>query len=168
LKKEILDLDEKTWFENVERQNAFIQHKDTQTIFFTSIPLKWNSSFPYKKRVNKNLSPTIGEKITVIVDYLEKFYNGKVGRSMIIRLNPNSEIPVHHDEGYYLEKSHRVHVPILTFPEVIFTVGNEKIHMKEGECYEINNMNKHSVVNGSSSERIHLLLDIIPSELIYK
>jgi hypothetical protein len=38
--------------------------------------------------------------------------------------------------------------------------------MYEGECWEINNMQYHEVINDSEEDRIHLIIDIIPNEYI--
>lgn len=47
-----------------------------------------------------------------------------------------------------------------------FGVGDEKINMKSGECWEINNSRTHFVDNNSETDRVHLLIDIMPhSEL---
>ena len=38
--------------------------------------------------------------------------------------------------------------------------------MKVGECWEINNSLLHSVENNGKTERIHLLVDILPNKFI--
>ena len=54
----------------------------------------------------------------------------------------------------------RVHLPIVTDDEVLFYVGGEERHLKEGEIFEINNHNDlHWVRNNSKIDRIHLLID---------
>ena len=61
--------------------------------------------------------------------------------------------------------SHRIHLSIITNDEVWFTVGNETIHMREGELYEINNRRMHSVKNAGSEDRVHLIMDyVLPGE----
>jgi len=41
-------------------------------------------------------------------------------------------------------------------------VGEEKINLKKGEMWEINNSKKiHSVANNSKSNRVHLIIDWI-------
>ena len=38
--------------------------------------------------------------------------------------------------------------------------------MQEGQCWEINNAKNHSVENNGTTDRIHLLIDIMPNEFI--
>ena len=41
---------------------------------------------------------------------------------------------------------------------MLFTVGDETIHMPEGHVYEINNRREHLVQNKGSEDRVHLIL----------
>jgi hypothetical protein len=38
--------------------------------------------------------------------------------------------------------------------------------LKVGECWEINNQQMHSVINDSDEHRIHLIIDIVPNEIL--
>ena len=97
-----------------------------------------------------------------IVLELEKRARGKAARILLIRLDANKNVTEHRDSGDYLNTVRRFHIPIITNENVSYTVNGEKINMKEGECWEINNRKPHSVDNDSSEDRIHLLVDIMP------
>ena len=61
---------------------------------------------------------------------------------------------------WILKKSKRIHIPIVTNPECIFTVGDNSINMKVGEIWEMNNDKmQHSVHNNGDEDRIHLIID---------
>lgn len=81
------------------------------------------------------------------------------GRSRLMRLEPGSEVPVHSDINYHWYSRVRIHIPIVTFPEVIFYCGNRHVHMKEGETWIFNSWEMHKVINGSDRNRIHLVID---------
>jgi quercetin dioxygenase-like cupin family protein len=51
---------------------------------------------------------------------------------------------------------------LITNKDILFTVGNTTKNLKEGEIWEINNQNLHSVQNNSKEERIHLIIDYLP------
>jgi hypothetical protein len=85
--------------------------------------------------------------------------NGYFIRILFTKLLANSEIPPHFDGGESLIKNHRVHIPIQTNSNVSFSVHNETINMKEGNIWEINNERAHGVINASSEDRIHLIVD---------
>ena len=85
---------------------------------------------------------------------------------LLIKLKAKKNISIHFDSGDYLMSCRRNHIPIITSDNVFFGVGNEKIVMQAGECWEINNSRPHFVENNSEIDRVHLLIDIMPkSEL---
>ena len=57
---------------------------------------------------------------------------------------------------------HRTHIPIITNEFVTFYVGNESKKMLEGEVWEINNAQYHSVTNEGLDCRLHLIVDYYP------
>jgi len=94
----------------------------------------------------------------------------QVVRCLLARLPGNTLIPAHHDNGLWVAKTHRIHVPIITFPEVDFRSGIAEESMtrfafNEGSIVELNNAAKHSVFNGADSYRVHIIFDIIESHL---
>jgi hypothetical protein len=96
-----------------------------------------------EERFRKHLIP-IYEAIGVSED--------KVIRSLLASMPPGMAIPVHHDTGYWVQHTHRVHVAIDTGELVDFFVGpNEESMMKilfdEGRIVELNNQAKHAVKN---------------------
>ena len=77
-----------------------------------------------------------------------------------------SFLAVHHDTGYWVKHTHRVHVAIETGDMVDFKVGpNEenmnKMQFDEGRIVELNNQAKHSVSNKMTAARIHLIFDYV-------
>ncbi|HEX6261046.1 MAG TPA: aspartyl/asparaginyl beta-hydroxylase domain-containing protein, partial [Woeseiaceae bacterium] len=86
-------------------------------------------------------------------------------RTSLVRLKANSSIAEHMDMNFSLTHSHRVHLPIITNDQVLFTVGKETINMREGQLTEINNRRMHSVHNNGPEDRVHLILDfVLPGE----
>ena len=77
---------------------------------------------------------------------------------ILVKLLTNGSIPHHVDQGETLSKSHRMHLPIITNEQNLFSVGDSEVHMKAGELWEINNRREHGVVNGGSEDRIHLIV----------
>jgi hypothetical protein len=83
------------------------------------------------------------------------------GRSRLMGLQPGAKVPEHVDLHYYWRTHLRLHIPIITNPEVAFTCAGETIQMKAGECWLLDSFYRHSVVNGGSDTRIHLVLDTV-------
>lgn len=85
--------------------------------------------------------------------------DGRVLNAQVAMLGPGDDIPEHVDFGPTLEATHRVHVPLETHPGVEFVVEGRNIALKVGEAYELDNMRRHRVFNGSPVRRIHIIVD---------
>lgn len=53
----------------------------------------------------------------------------------------------------------RLHIPVITNPQVEFYLADELIEMREGELWYLDFYQKHRVENNSDADRIHLVLD---------
>ncbi|OXG08471.1 aspartyl/asparaginyl beta-hydroxylase [Flavobacterium araucananum] len=83
----------------------------------------------------------------------------------LLRLDPQSDIKEHTDnDTSYEDGFFRIHIPIITNPEVFFYVDKKLVPMKMGECWYANFQLLHSVENRSAEPRIHLTLDCIRNE----
>lgn len=83
------------------------------------------------------------------------------GRSRLMGLAAGATVPGHIDSHYYWRTHVRIHVPVITNPEVKFTVGGQTVHMEPGECWTFDSFQRHEVVNGGSEHRVHLVLDTV-------
>ncbi|MCG2611439.1 aspartyl/asparaginyl beta-hydroxylase domain-containing protein [Flavobacterium sp. SM15] len=78
----------------------------------------------------------------------------------LLRLAVGAEIKPHKDYCLgYEDGCFRIHIPIITNPEVEFILNNERIIMNEGECWYIDANFTHSVTNKGNEDRIHLVID---------
>lgn len=80
-------------------------------------------------------------------------------RSRLMRLAPGASVPEHADINYHWHTRVRLHVPVLTRPEVSFHCGDEVVHMAAGEAWLFDNWQLHKVLNPTSDQRIHLVAD---------
>lgn len=164
IKKELLSL-KKEWFDDTSRQEMFVVHKNTITLFLINFDADWNKKNPYK--IKKLYSEyKIWDYVNPIIKDLEKIHNGLVAKVMFSNLKSNCKIYKHNDSNEYLDIARRHHIPIFTNNNVFFNIEGGSLNMLEGECWEINNMKEHEVINNSNQDRIHLMIDIIPNEYI--
>jgi hypothetical protein len=89
------------------------------------------------------------------------------GRSRLMGLGPGQSVPEHIDINYYWRTHVRVHVPIITNPDVAFTCGGETVSMAPGECWLLDTFQSHEVHNRGSEQRIHLVLDTVGGERLW-
>lgn len=90
-----------------------------------------------------------------------------LGRSRLMALAGGNEVPQHVDSNYQWFTRVRIHVPIITFPEVTFYCNDKAIHMRAGEAWIFDNWKVHRVVNGSRELRVHLVADTVGSSAFW-
>jgi hypothetical protein len=154
--KKILSENEFDWDEFDFRQNKFDVHKETKTI-----PIMFDESFEINKIKTKHYNLFIQE-IIKLQSHLKKIIDedGFIFRAILVLLPAGKEITPHKDKGESLAIPRRIHIPIYTNQECLFTVGETTKNLKEGEIWEIDNSGKmHSVSNKGSEDRIHLIVD---------
>lgn len=79
-----------------------------------------------------------------------------------LRLTAGSTIREHRDHKLGFEDGVvRVHIPMQTNAQVEFFLDGKPVEMKEGEAWYLNFNLKHSVVNRSAEDRVHLVIDCI-------
>lgn len=168
--KLINNLNEKDWTDFNFRQKTFSIHKQTKSIPVLWVPLSIQSEDVIFLSEIQEKNPFFYNKVTSIckevLNYLEHAFNGKIFKILLVRLESQGSIPPHNDNLFSLEQTHRIHIPIITNDLVFFTVDNCTINMKSGCLYEINNRLIHSVVNKSSVDRVHLIVDVIENKTI--
>lgn len=167
LKKEVLGFHEE-WLLDTSRQKMFMTHEHTFMYKLQDFEFNWNPGLPIRS-VKAN---TLGEKSELellgIYKLLESYADGIVVNAEIISMNPKSRIRMHKDRGNSLYVVRRFHIPIKTNQQVFFTVDGKKYNLAEGNAYELNNAKYHSVRNDSDEIRIHLIVDVMPSEYYEK
>lgn len=155
------------WLLDQSRQQTYQTHKDTSFFQLISMSYNWTIGSTGESKVLNNFKDKKAqEEMKYIYDFLEKSFAGKIIRAELITMNPYSRIRTHKDRGDILFLGRRIHIPIKTNKDVIFKVNEDSMNMKVSNMYEINNSKYHSVVNNSSEDRIHLIVDVLPEQYL--
>lgn len=78
----------------------------------------------------------------------------------LLRLDSGAVIKPHTDNCLgYEDGEFRLHIPVITNPDVEFILAGERLVMDEGSCWYINANEEHSVANRGAEDRIHLVID---------
>ena len=112
-----------------------------------------------------------------IDEILEKYIGAETQRVRFMRLSPNQgELERHTDQtdkevGVEDGEIMRLHIPIKTNKDVIFNVwdtNNIRLEktMPESTLWYLDMRKPHRALNGGTSERIHLVIDVIVNENI--
>lgn len=113
---------------------------DNDAVFGTMLPTQYLNESPYLRQV------------------LASF--GVVwSRSRLMKLAPGAGVPEHADINYHWFNRVRLHIPIITRPEVRFHCDGHSVHMAAGEAWLFDNWRLHSVENPTAHERVHLVAD---------
>ena len=103
-------------------------------------------------------------------DYIKEVMaelNATWGRSRLMGLEPGAVVPEHVDVHYYWRTHLRIHIPVITNPQVGFTCKDETLHLKAGECWILDSFYRHSVDNRGDATRVHLVLDTVGSDALW-
>lgn len=78
----------------------------------------------------------------------------------LLNLAAGAVIKSHCDPELSFEQGEaRLHIPLITNPDVAFYVQDQRIIMQPGECWYMNANLRHQVTNGGKTDRIHLVID---------
>lgn len=174
LKAIVLDLSAEQWESMEIRQKRYEAHKHTQSIGLVYDP-DFRHTHPTRLPALELFEAELKPTLWMIADYFEQTETGQrlirenhLGyfiRVTLVRLKAGCEVTAHRDMNFSLTHAHRVHLPLITNSDVLFTVGNETINLPPGHVYEINNRRTHSVQNNGAEDRIHMILDfVLPGE----
>ena len=76
-------------------------------------------------------------------------------------LEPGGRIKEHRDiSGGTAANVIRLHIPIITHPDVAFYVDGQRVTMAAGEVWHLDTTYRHRVANESDVNRIHLIIDL--------
>lgn len=107
------------------------------------------------------------ERAPYISEILHSF-GAPLQSARLLRLGAGSRIKKHRDFCLAYEDGEiRIHIPIVTNPDVEFYLEDERIIMNEGECWYLNFNLNHRVENNGSTDRIHLVFDCFVNDHIH-
>lgn len=83
----------------------------------------------------------------------------------LLRLKAGSVIKEHCDHELGFEDGEvRLHIPVVTNPDVEFVLDQVRIVMNEGECWYLNVNRPHRVANRGAADRVHLVVDCVVND----
>jgi len=78
----------------------------------------------------------------------------------LLNLTAGAVIKPHCDHELSFEQGEaRLHIPLITNPDVSFYIQDQRVIMQPGECWYMNANLRHHVTNGGKTDRIHLVID---------
>lgn len=100
--------------------------------------------------------------------YIEEILNSlsaTTSRARFMRLAVGGIIGLHRDPSYGWESEMiRLHIPIITNPQVTFILDGVRLDMGEGQLWYLDTTKPHEVRNESDVDRIHLVIDVLNTD----
>lgn len=100
--------------------------------------------------------PAIGAALAAFECPLESVRLMRLGAGSVIKTHRDHDLDVEHGRA-------RLHVPVVTNPDVDFRLNGDRVVLGEGECWYLRLSDPHSVSNGGGQDRIHLVVDAVVS-----
>lgn len=94
------------------------------------------------------------------LDLMRMASGTRLGRVVIAKSEPGTEILPHADEGSYADYYSRYHVVLQGLPGSMFNCGDEQVNMLTGEIWWFDHRVEHSLKNNSRDDRVHLIVDV--------
>jgi Aspartyl/asparaginyl beta-hydroxylase and related dioxygenases len=159
LREAVLAIPDAVWdAENADKPNRFDALDATRHIIFRFVSnfRDWRDHYarPLWDEWRSLLDPVMAQ---ATADY--GYAHGEFPRVMLARMARGGVIHPHRDENPAAKWPHKIHVPLMTNPDVTFFVDGKDYHFAEGEAVEVNNMGLHAVQNRGSTDRIHLIFE---------
>lgn len=83
----------------------------------------------------------------------------RLGRVMINKIKPGGAIFPHADTPEHANYYSRFHLVLQSAPGVIFRCADEQAYWETGAAFWFDNRLEHEVINNSSEDRIHMIVD---------
>jgi len=159
LRAAVLAIPEAVWdAENAAKPNRFEVLDQTRHIVFRFVdsPRDWRAShdrgaWPRWRGV---LEPVLAQAVRIY-----GYARGVFPRVMLARMPPGGLIHPHIDANPAAKWPHKIHVPLITNPDVVCFFGGGEHHFPPGEAVEVNNLGPHRVRNAGRTDRIHLIFE---------
>jgi hypothetical protein len=161
LTQRVSSADESVWTADNRRQDDYEVHAQTQSII-----LVFFTGWPEVRVEHASGWDAFGDVAMPVMEHVVAQHyppGGMVLRVVLARLLPGCQIDAHLDSHASFSVAHRIHVPLLTNPDVEFIVGGERIVTRPSHAFELNNKMVHSVANRGTTARVHLIFDYAPT-----
>lgn len=153
-------LGERAWqAENAHKENDFPVFHDTRHIVFRFIEGNRDPECFYDNPAWAFWEPLLMPVMRqAILPY--GLADPRFPKAMLARLAAGAVIDPHRDGAGSNLSTHKIHVPLITNPQVRFLTGAHEHEMRVGRAYEVNNVGVHGAINRGAEDRIHFIFEV--------
>lgn len=118
------------------------------------------AGYDQHESVNRPAWGVLTEAHSIVYAIMSTVRGDRLGRVMINKIKPGGRIYPHADTPEHTRYYRRYHVCLQSQPGVVFRAGDEQVYMAPGEVWWFDNRREHEVINNSSDDRIHMIVDV--------
>lgn len=145
--------------ENARKENDYPVFHSTEHLILRFIEGAKDPSRFYENPAWALFAPTIlplMDQISYGMGIAQPIYP----KAMFAKLKKNSRIDPHIDHGHSHRYVHKIHVPLISHPDICFLIKDEVFFLEPGWAYEVNNLVPHGVENPTSADRLHFIFEV--------
>lgn len=151
------------WDENnLRTTHQLSPHQECHDIwvFFNVVPKNVESIVDDTRVIPYRAWTELPQLRSLIFDLMRRVEGMELGRVLITKIEPGKKIPPHVDQGAPVEYFSRYQIALQSLPGCVFQIEDERVNLRTGDVWKINNAAEHSVVNNSADDRIVIIVDI--------
>lgn len=168
LVERVLSTDDALWHSDEELRTVLTGTRPTQSIFLYYTNARY---MPHDRKIKQDdvlkrsgFDWFSGAVLPIVDDICAQYEpGGTIVQCQIAKLLPGATIRRHQDVSPLLRASHRIHVPLITWPEVVFYIDDKPFVFEAGQAFELNNQKFHEVQHLGTKDRYHLIFDLLPA-----
>lgn len=161
--EEVKKMDQLFNWINLRRLNPSTCHSEVDDIVLRFAPLDRYSDFDLihnEREVVSYFTWYLMKEVRTLIHKVLPVSDEYIGRVVISKLKPGCKVYPHPDEGGYAHGYDRTHIVLSSDEGNMFYCANEQVHMQPGEYWLFNHELTHWVENNSTTDRIHIIVDI--------
>ena len=157
MQQEVVRLEEGLWKDHYNRSNY---EGSWSTLQLRSIDGQFENNLAKHPGAVNTFKDTVLMSHCPYIKTVTDFFKIEKTAIRLMKLDAAAVIKPHSDPDLnYEEGEVRIHIPVITNPQVFFYIEDERLLMEEGSCWYMNVSLKHKVSNQGTTDRIHLVID---------
>jgi len=118
-----------------------------------------------EQKIYSNDQEQLIKVVLPIIETVTKYFPDLIKmRGEIVNLLPRKQLELHNDIYWFHKHSRRIHIPVCTNDQCYQIFEDREHHLEVGTVYEINNRIMHSAYNRGTTDRVHIILDLMSRE----
>lgn len=153
---------------SLDRRDGLSESGISKVIFFDHFESIKDHTSMYSYEIDKDAQHLKESTFSLLDGLISLFPNYIYVKGEISCCCPNSFQKYHVDPRIFHRYCRRIHLPIIVNDQCFLSIGTDDYHLEKQTLYEFNNIKLHRSKNLGSTNRVHIIVDIIEQEIFNK